>query len=105
MQPLDSAFEEPLVALRRRLEELSGYPPGSGHEKEIARLKSELDRTTAEVYRGLSRWQKTLVARHAERPYTLDYVQLLMNDWVEVHGDRQFGDDPSIVTGFATFRG
>jgi acetyl-CoA carboxylase carboxyl transferase subunit alpha len=105
MQPLDSSFEEPLVALRRRLEELSGYPDGSGHEKEIARLRSELDRTTAEIYRGLSRWQKTLVARHAERPYTLDYVQMLMNDWVELHGDRQFGDDPSIVAGFATFRG
>jgi acetyl-CoA carboxylase carboxyl transferase subunit alpha len=57
------------------------------------------------VYKGLSRWQKTLVARHSERPYTLDYVQALMTDWVEVHGDRQFGDDPSIVAGFANFRG
>jgi len=105
MQPLDSAFDEPLVALRRRLEELTGYPEGSGHEREIARLRGELERATAEVYKGLSRWQKTLVARHSERPYTLDYVQALMTDWVEVHGDRHFGDDPSIVAGFATFRG
>ncbi len=105
MQPLDSAFEEPLVEMRRRLEELQGYPEGSGHDKEIARLKSDLATATAEIYGGLSRWQKTLVARHSDRPYALDYVQYLMTDWVELHGDRLFGDDPSIVTGFASFRG
>ena len=105
MQPLDSAFEEPLIALRRRLEELEGYPAGSGHDKEIVRLRAELNKATEDVYKGLSRWQKTLVARHSDRPYTLDYVQMLMTDWVELHGDRRFADDPSIVAGFATFRG
>ena len=105
MQPNDSSFEEPLTELRRRIEELEGYPAGSGHDQEIAQLRAELARQTTEVYQNLSRWQKTLVARHAERPYTLDYFQYLFTDWVELHGDRAFGDDPAIVAGFATFRG
>jgi len=105
MQSNDAAFEEPLEDLRRRIEELEGYPPGSGREKEIEALRSELRKTTAETYGQLSRWQKTLVARHPERPYTLDYFQYLLTDWVELHGDRGFGDDPAVVAGLASFRG
>jgi len=105
MQSTDAAFEEPLEDLRRRIEELEGYPPGSGREKEIEALRSELRKTTAETYGQLSRWQKTLVARHPERPYTLDYFQYLLTDWVELHGDRGFGDDPAVVAGLASFRG
>ncbi|HEY4565509.1 MAG TPA: acetyl-CoA carboxylase carboxyltransferase subunit alpha, partial [Thermoanaerobaculia bacterium] len=74
-------------------------------EKELERLRTSLRKSTSDVYGGLSRWQKVLVARHQDRPYTLEYVQALMTDWVEVHGDRGFGDDPAIVAGFATFRG
>ncbi len=98
-------FEEPLIELRRRIEELEGYPEGSGHEGELERLRSALAKKTREVYSKLTPWQKTLVARHFDRPYTLDYVQHLMEDWVEVHGDRSFADDPAIVCGLATFRG
>jgi acetyl-CoA carboxylase carboxyl transferase subunit alpha len=105
MQPNDSSFEEPLAELRRKIEELEGYPAGSGHERELAQLRADLDRQTIEVYGQLSRWQKTLVARHSERPYTLDYFQYLFTDWVELHGDRAFGDDAAIVAGFASFRG
>ncbi len=105
MQGSDSSFEEPLTELRRRVKELEGYPAGSGHERELERLRTTLKKSTSEVYEGLSRWQKTLVARHSDRPYTLDYVQHLMTDWIEVHGDRAFSDDPAIVSGFATFRG
>jgi len=101
----DAQFEEPLNGLRRRLEELEGYPEGSGHEREIRQVREELARRTAEVYSSLSRWQKALVARHPDRPYTLDYVAALMDDWVELHGDRLFADDPAIVAGFARFRG
>jgi acetyl-CoA carboxylase carboxyl transferase subunit alpha len=101
----DSSFDEPLNELRRRIKELEGFPPGSGQEKEIERLRTTLRKTTSDIYGGLSRWQKVLVARHQDRPYTLEYVQALMTDWVEVHGDRGFGDDPAIVAGFATFRG
>jgi acetyl-CoA carboxylase carboxyl transferase subunit alpha len=101
----DSAFEEPLNELRRRIEELEGYPEGSGHEKELDRLRGSLRKTTNDIYGSLNRWQKTLVARHQERPYTLDYISYLMNDWVEIHGDRAFADDPAIVSGLAEFRG
>jgi acetyl-CoA carboxylase carboxyl transferase subunit alpha len=101
----EAQFEEPLVELRRRIEELEGYPEGSGREKELAGLRSELKKQTREIYGSLTRWQKTLVARHSDRPYTLDYVQELTEDWVELHGDRAFSDDPAIVAGFARFRG
>ena len=99
------SFEEPLVQLRRRIQELEGYPSGGGQEKELERLRVSLRKTTAEVYDNLTRWQKVQVARHPERPYTLDYVNYLMTDWVELHGDRAFGDDAAIVAGFATFAG
>jgi acetyl-CoA carboxylase carboxyl transferase subunit alpha len=105
MQSTDGSFEEPLVELRRRIQELEGFPAGSGQERELDRLRATLRKTTADVYSNLSRWQKTLVARHADRPYTLDYVQHLMTEWVELHGDRAFADDPAIVSGLANFRG
>ncbi|MCP3962118.1 MAG: acetyl-CoA carboxylase carboxyltransferase subunit alpha [bacterium] len=98
-------FEEPLIELRRRIEELEGYGEGSGHDSELARLRQALEKKTSEVFGKLTHWQNTLVARHFDRPYTLDYVEHLMDDWVEVHGDRGFADDPAIVGGFATFRG
>ena len=105
MQATDANFDAQLVELRRRIEELEGYPAGSSQEKELERLRTALKKSTAEVFGNLSRWQKTLVARHPERPYTLEYIQLLMEDWVEVHGDRAFADDAAIVAGFAAFRG
>jgi len=101
----ESQFEEPLVELRRRIEELEGYPEATGRRKELAALRGELESRTKEIFAGLSRWQRTLVARHADRPYTLDYVGALMEEWIEVHGDRAFGDDSAIVAGFARFRG
>jgi acetyl-CoA carboxylase carboxyl transferase subunit alpha len=101
----DSSFDEPLVELRRRIEELEGFPVGSGQEKEIERLRNTLRKETAEVYGNLSRWQRTLVARHQDRPYTLEYVEALMSEWVEIHGDREFADDAAIVAGLAEFRG
>lgn len=104
MVAVDATFEEPLVELRRRIQELEAYPEDPGKAKELERLRSNLKKATADVFGGLSRWQRTLVARHADRPYTLDYVRHLMTDWVELHGDRAFADDPAVVAGFATFR-
>ncbi|HET9208997.1 MAG TPA: acetyl-CoA carboxylase carboxyltransferase subunit alpha [Thermoanaerobaculia bacterium] len=101
----DSSFDEPLNELRRRIKELEGFPAGSGQERELERLRTTLRKSTSDVYGGLSRWQKVLVARHQDRPYTLEYVQALMTGWVEIHGDRGFGDDPAIVAGLADFRG
>jgi acetyl-CoA carboxylase carboxyl transferase subunit alpha len=105
MVATDASFEEPLVELRRRIDELSGYPDDASNARELERLRKTLEKQTADVFGGLSRWQKTLVARHAERPYALDYVRLLMSDWVELHGDRAFADDPAVIAGLATFRG
>ncbi len=101
----DNNFEEPLIELRRRIEELEGYPEGSGHDEELARLRSALEKKTREVFNKLTPWQTTLLARHFDRPYALDYIEHLMEDWVEIHGDRGFADDPAIVAGLATFRG
>src|SRR5215207_7266433 len=105
MQSTDASFDAQLVELRRRIEELEGYPAGGGHERELERLRNTLRKSTSEIFGNLTRWQKTLVARHQDRPYTLDYVGYLMENWVEVHGDRAFADDAAIVSGFATFRG
>jgi acetyl-CoA carboxylase carboxyl transferase subunit alpha len=104
MNGSESNFEEPLVALRHRIEELEGIP-GRGDERELAALRATLAQETTRIYGGLSRWQKTLVARHPERPYTLDILGEIATDWVELHGDRAYGDDPAIVAGLATFRG
>jgi len=105
MPASDAPFEEPLVELRQRLEELESYPEGSGRRRELESLRSQLAKRTKEIYSGLNRWEKTIVARHADRPYTLDYVSALTEDWVEVHGDRAFAEDSAIVAGFATFQG
>ncbi|MBV8202634.1 MAG: acetyl-CoA carboxylase carboxyltransferase subunit alpha [Acidobacteria bacterium] len=105
MQTSSESFEEPLVQLRRRIQELESFPSGSGQDKELDRLRGTLKKTTAEIYASLTPWQKVQVARHPERPYTLDYIGYLMSDWVELHGDRAYGDDAAVVGGFANFGG
>ena len=97
-----SQFEEPINALRRQIEELSAAQADSA---KIEELQRKLTKTTTEIYANLTPWQKTLVARHPQRPYTLDFISVLFEEWTEVHGDRKFGDDAAIVGGFARFRG
>ena len=101
----DGQFEEPILRLRQRIEELSALPDDAAHRKEIERLREKVERVSREIYASLTPWQKTLVARHPSRPYTLDYIQALLTDFVELHGDRKFADDPAIVAGLARFRG
>ena len=101
----DGQFEEPILRLRQRIEELSALPDDAAHRKEIERLREKVERVSREIYASLTPWQKTLVARHPSRPYTLDYIQALLTDFVELHGDRKFADDPAIVAGLAHFRG
>jgi acetyl-CoA carboxylase carboxyl transferase subunit alpha len=98
-------FEEPLLRIRRQIEELSALESEPGREGELALLQQELTKVSHEIYTNLTPWQKTLVARHSLRPYTLDFVALLFEEWTEIHGDRKFSDDPAIVAGFARFRG
>jgi acetyl-CoA carboxylase carboxyl transferase subunit alpha len=101
----DLDFEAPFAAGLKRLEELRAYPGDPGKEREATALKAKLDVDRREVYSTLTSWQRTLVARHPNRPYTLDYIGALLTDFVEVKGDRRFADDPAIVAGFGLFGG
>ena len=101
----DNDFEAPLVELQKQLDELARFPGDPEKESEVARLSSQLDRLRDEVFAGLTPWQKTLVARHPARPYTLDYVNAIFTDFLELHGDRRFADDPAMVCGLALFHG
>ncbi|MGA7616587.1 MAG: acetyl-CoA carboxylase carboxyltransferase subunit alpha [Thermoanaerobaculia bacterium] len=97
-------FEEPLAQIRQRIETLMSSETDRD-EAQLRELRSKLTRVSSEIYSNLTPWQKTLVARHSNRPYTLDIVNFLFEDFMEVHGDRNFGDDPAIICGFATFNG
>ena len=101
----DLDFEAPFAEGLKRLHELRAYRGDPGKEREAAALKAQLDQDRREVYRTLTSWQRTLVARHANRPYTLDFLGALLTDFIEVKGDRRFGDDPAIITGFGFFSG
>ena len=96
----EAQFEEPLNRVRRRLEELQGFAESPAKEREVAKLREKLTKLSREIYENLTPWQKTLVARHPNRPFTLDYVRVLIQDFVEWQGDRAFADDPAIVAGF-----
>jgi len=96
-------FEAPLVELQERIDELEKWPGDGQKEHEAHRLRGELDTLRREVYSSLTPWQKTLVARNPNRPYTLDYVEALLTDWTEVRGDRRYADDPALVCGFGLF--
>jgi acetyl-CoA carboxylase carboxyl transferase subunit alpha len=101
----DLEFEAPLLALQKRIDELPGFPGDPERERELQALREELDQARRRIYSRLTAWQKTMVARHPNRPYMLDYVQALFGDFMELHGDRRFGDDPAIVCGFAQYKG
>jgi acetyl-CoA carboxylase carboxyl transferase subunit alpha len=100
----DADFDAPLVDLQKRIDELAAFHGDPVREKESHRLREELDQKRREVYSQLTPWQKTLVARHPNRPYTLDYIQALFTDWTEVKGDRRFADDPALLCGFAFYK-
>lgn len=96
-----SRFDEPLLDIKREIEDLNAE---GGSEKRMNQLQRKLDDLSREIYGNLSPWQKTVTARHPSRPYTLDFIKLLFEDFEELHGDRKFGDDHSIVAGFARFK-
>ena len=98
-------FEEPIGALLKEIEALSALDPSEERDREIARLESRVDAMRGDLYRNLTPWQRVQVARHPSRPTTLDYVERLFTDFVELHGDRRFADDHAIVTGTAFYKG
>src|SRR6185436_13229835 len=101
----DDDFEKPLRDLEKKIEEISGIPGGEDRSEDLGRLQRRLETMRQEVYGRLTPWQRTLVARHPRRPYTLDYIHLLFTEFREVHGDRKYADDPAIVAGFALYKG
>jgi len=100
-------FEKPLEEIEEHIAQLDRFTTTRGIDKsaEIARLKARRDRLTEQIFARLSPWDKVLMARHPSRPYTLDYVRLIFEDFLELHGDRRFGDDPAIVAGLARLDG
>ncbi|SJZ48275.1 acetyl-CoA carboxylase carboxyltransferase subunit alpha [Trichlorobacter thiogenes] len=97
-------FEKPIAELEKKIEELRSLG-ASEMSTEIDALQSCVETKRQEIFNNLSRWQKAQVARHINRPFTLDYIQHLFTDFNELHGDRNFGDDHAIVGGLARFDG
>jgi len=94
-------FEKPIFELEEKLEEMRESSGSLNIEKDILRLESKVAQLKEELYKGLTRWQRVQLARHPDRPFTLDYINLMTEDFVELHGDRHYADDKAIVGGFA----
>ena len=100
-------FEDPIAELENKIEELRYVQSESAVDisSEIEQLSKKRQQLTKDIYSNLTPWQITKIARHAERPYALDYIEEIFTDFVEMHGDRHFADDLSIVGGLARFNG
>ena len=100
-------FERPIVDLEAKIEELRRISPESSVdlEDELERMEVKCRKLTREIFRDLTAWQITQLARHPLRPYTLDYIDRLFTDFVELHGDRMYADDRAVVTGLARLSG
>ena len=100
-------FEKPIIELQKKISDMKDFASGANLELsgEIKSLETKLDKMRREIFSGLSRWQKVLLARHPRRPYTLDYINNMATDFIELHGDRYFADDKAIVGGFAKLDG
>src|SRR6195952_770843 len=96
-------FEQPIAELETKIEELRFVQDDSAVDisEEIARLQKKSQTLTKDIYAKLSAWQIAQVARHPQRPYTLDYIAGMFTDFHELHGDRTYSDDPAIVGGVA----
>ena len=95
-------FERPIIELEQKIVEMRKYADNLDIADEIATLENKVDQLRENVYNNLTRWQRVQLARHPDRPYTLDYIPLIAEDFIELHGDRRFGDDKAIVAGFCT---
>jgi len=100
-------FEKPIVELENRIKELKEYSASENVEiaEEIRRLEEKANKLKVEIYSKLNRWQRVLLARHPDRPYTLDYINRMTTNFFECHGDRAFADDPAIVAGIGKMNG
>ena len=97
-----SAFEEPILELKAKIEGLKAQPQNPKVKKDIARFEQKLIKLQRDVFSRLSDWQRCVLARHPDRPHTRDYIEHLCDDFEELHGDRRYADDPAIMAGFGT---
>jgi acetyl-CoA carboxylase carboxyl transferase subunit alpha len=100
-------FEKPILELETKIQELKQFAQVEkvDFSAEIARLERKVARLQEEIFANLTPWQRTQIARHPNRPYGMDYIRLMLTDFVELHGDRAFSDDKAIVGGFARLDG
>jgi acetyl-CoA carboxylase carboxyl transferase subunit alpha len=98
-------FERPIADLEAKIEELSALSEGAGVGRELTSLRKRVETLKRDAYKDLDPWKKTQVARHPGRPHFTDYLAGLITDFVELRGDRQFGDDQAILAGIGKFRG
>ncbi len=102
-------FEKPIVELENKIQEVKRAAANSSKkvsmEPEIKKLEQKLEKMKEDIYKNLSAWQRVQVARHPKRPYTLDYIHMMMTEFVELHGDRLFADDFALISGFAKLDG
>lgn len=94
-------FEKPIIELEKKVEEMRRYADNPDIAQEIEKIEKRVRQLQQSVYAGLTRWQKVQLARHADRPYMLDYLHYMTTDFIELHGDRSFRDDKAIVGGLA----
>jgi len=96
-------FEKPIVELEKKIQELKNFISEKKIDlsSEVRRLEDKLEHLKKDTYSSLTAWQRVQLARHPQRPYALDYINILMSDFIEIHGDRAFADDKAIVCGFA----
>lgn len=96
-------FERPLIELEKKIQDMKSYSLSEdlAVNEEIAKLEEKAEKLSQDIYTKLTRWERVQLARHPQRPYTLDYIERIAGSFIELHGDRAFGDDPAIVAGFA----
>lgn len=101
MQGFILDFEKPIIDLENKIKEMQDYAASEGMDlnDEIAKIKEKAHKLQQEIYSRLTPWQRVQLARHPQRPYTNDYIKGMVTNWVELHGDRVFGDDPAVVAG------
>lgn len=98
-------FEKPIIELEEKIAEMRKYEDKLHIENEIKILEDKVYQLKRNIFNNLSRWQRVQLARHPERPYTLDYIYMMTDDFLQLHGDRLYRDDKAIVGGFATIEG
>ena len=99
-------FEEPLKRIRHQIHEMENWSERDPEysRNEIKRLEEQEKRLSQEIYSRLTSWQRVQIARHMQRPHTLDYISRMMTDFIELHGDRMTGDDPAMIAGLAKIK-